>query len=52
MITLLQLEMQEVKLSRTTKSSKIVQECGGDSVTIHLREDRRHIRDLDLKIIN
>ena len=33
------------------KAAKIVQESGGDSVTIHLREDRRHIRDLDLKLI-
>ena len=25
--------------------------CGADSITIHLREDRRHIRDYDLKNI-
>jgi pyridoxine 5-phosphate synthase len=29
-----------------------VQKSGADSVTIHLREDRRHIIDLDLKLIN
>ena len=28
--------------------AKHVMECGADSVTIHLREDRRHIRDLDV----
>jgi len=28
-----------------------VQKSGGDSVTIHLREDRRHIKDYDLKKI-
>ena len=27
------------------------QKCGAHSVTIHLREDRRHINDLDLKQI-
>tara|TARA_Y100000590_G_scaffold449002_1_gene586489 strand:+ start:567 stop:1283 length:717 start_codon:yes stop_codon:yes gene_type:complete len=26
--------------------------CGADSVTIHLREDRRHIKDIDLKKIS
>ena len=25
---------------------------GADSITIHLREDRRHIKDKDLKIIS
>jgi len=29
----------------------MVEKSGGDSVTIHLREDRRHIRDIDLKNI-
>ena len=27
------------------------EKSGADSITIHLREDRRHIRDLDLKKI-
>ena len=27
-----------------------VVKCGADSVTIHLREDRRHINDKDAKI--
>jgi len=27
------------------------EKCGAQSVTIHLREDRRHINDLDLKVI-
>ena len=33
------------------KAAIIVQKSGADSVTIHLREDRRHIRDLDFKKI-
>ena len=33
------------------KAALVVQESGADSVTIHLREDRRHIKDLDLKKI-
>ena len=28
--------------------AKHVMECGAHSITIHLREDRRHIRDLDV----
>ena len=31
--------------------AKYVMSCGANSITIHLREDRRHIRDNDLKII-
>ena len=33
------------------KAALIAQSSGADSITIHLREDRRHIRDDDLKII-
>ena len=33
------------------KAALIAQDSGADSITIHLREDRRHIRDLDLKNI-
>ena len=33
------------------RAALIVQKSGADSVTIHLREDRRHIRDYDLKNI-
>ena len=32
-------------------AAKIVKNFGADSITIHLREDRRHIRDLDAKKI-
>jgi len=32
-------------------AAKKVISCGADSVTIHLREDRRHINDLDVKKI-
>ena len=33
------------------KAALIAQKSGADSITIHLREDRRHIRDQDLKNI-
>ena len=32
-------------------AAKFVKKIGADSVTIHLREDRRHINDLDAKKI-
>jgi pyridoxine 5-phosphate synthase len=31
------------------KAALLAQKSGADSITIHLREDRRHIRDKDLK---
>ena len=34
-----------------TNAAKIVKKLGADSITIHLREDRRHIKDLDAKKI-
>ncbi|MAF62068.1 MULTISPECIES: pyridoxine 5'-phosphate synthase [Pseudomonadota] len=33
------------------RAVRIVQEAGGDGITVHLREDRRHIRDSDLDAI-
>ena len=33
------------------RAAQISEKNGADSITIHLREDRRHIRDLDLKNI-
>ena len=33
------------------KAAVLAQKSGADSITIHLREDRRHIRDYDLKIL-
>ena len=33
------------------QAALVAQKCGVDSVTIHLREDRRHIKDIDLKQI-
>ena len=33
------------------RAALIAQKFGADSVTIHLREDRRHIKELDLKQI-
>jgi|TARA_B110001450_G_scaffold37553_1_gene33373 pyridoxine 5-phosphate synthase len=32
-------------------AAKFVKKCGANSITIHLREDRRHIKDLDAKKI-
>ena len=29
-----------------------VLKAGADSITVHLREDRRHINDMDLKILS
>ena len=31
--------------------AKLVKKAGADSITIHLREDRRHINDFDAKKI-
>ena len=33
-------------------AAKYAYKCGADSITIHLREDRRHIKDIDLEIIS
>ena len=33
------------------RAALIAEESGADSITVHLREDRRHIRDDDLKNI-
>ena len=32
-------------------AAKLAKKLGADSITIHLREDRRHIKDLDAKKI-
>ena len=32
-------------------AAKFVKKCGANSITIHLREDRRHINDSDAKKI-
>ena len=34
------------------RAALMAQKLGADSITIHLREDRRHINELDLKLIN
>ena len=34
------------------RAALLAQKSGADSITIHLREDRRHINDNDLKSIN
>ncbi len=33
------------------EAAKYVERAGGDSITIHLREDRRHIQDADVKAL-
>ena len=33
-------------------AAKYVMKCGADLITIHLREDRRHVNDKDLKILS
>jgi pyridoxine 5-phosphate synthase len=33
------------------RAVRIVEAAGGDGITVHLREDRRHIRDTDLDVI-
>ncbi len=33
------------------RAARLVAEAGGDGITLHLREDRRHIRDADLRAI-
>ena len=39
------------KYPNPLKAALLAEESGADSITIHLREDRRHIRDYDLKNI-
>ena len=34
------------------RAALIAEKSGADSITIHLREDRRHIKDNDLKILS
>ena len=35
------------------KAAKVVEESGADLITVHIREDRRHINEIDLEnIIN
>ncbi len=36
----------------TLRAAKLAQAAGADSITIHLREDRRHIRDEDLEVLS
>ena len=33
-------------------AAKLAMKCGADLITIHLREDRRHINDKDLKVLS
>ena len=33
-------------------AAKFIMKCGADLITIHLREDRRHINDKDLKLLS
>ena len=33
------------------RAVQVVEAAGGDGITVHLREDRRHIRDADLDVL-
>jgi pyridoxine 5-phosphate synthase len=37
---------------RPSEAAQIAEQAGADSITVHLREDRRHIQDHDLDEIN
>ena len=39
------------KYPNPLNAALLAQRSGANSITIHLREDRRHIRDIDLKQI-
>ena len=43
--------LEEKIIQSPLRAAKIAEKSGADSVTIHLREDRRHINDEDLKLI-
>ncbi|MDY0238725.1 MAG: pyridoxine 5'-phosphate synthase, partial [Campylobacterales bacterium] len=44
-------EAREINDPNPLDALGIVQRAGGDQITIHLREDRRHIQDEDAKLI-
>ena len=39
------------KLPDLCRAAKIVEESGADLITVHLREDRRHVNEMDIKAI-
>ncbi len=41
-------QMRGTSYPDPVKAALIAEECGADSITLHLREDRRHIQDCDL----
>ena len=43
--------MPGAKSSRPLQAAMILKECKVDSITMHLREDRRHIKDKDIFLI-
>ena len=51
MIILLHLESKKWKFPRHNSSSKNFTWVKVDSITVHLREDRRHIRDNDVETL-
>ena len=44
-------EARKVDYPSVVKAARIVEEAGADQITIHLREDRRHIRDDDVRAL-
>ena len=43
--------LEEKVIQILLKLQKLLKSSGADSITVHLREDRRHIKDQDLKIL-
>ena len=43
--------LEEKNYPSPLRAAILAEKYGADSVTIHLREDRRHINDQDLKLI-
>ena len=43
--------LEEKVIQISLKLQKLLKNSGADSITVHLREDRRHIKDQDLKML-
>jgi len=45
-------ELRKAKNPQPVVAAQICESAGADSIVVHLREDRRHIKDSDLKILS
>ncbi|MGI9237188.1 MAG: pyridoxine 5'-phosphate synthase [Woeseiaceae bacterium] len=45
-------EVRGTTYPRPAEAAQLAERAGADSITVHLREDRRHIQDFDLDAIN